>query len=281
MIKINGIKVEIGHFPDGTYLVKENPEEWAANLGTRSFQFTWHFENNGELFALFALTRHFQKYGMHTRLFLPYVPNARQDRTKMEEDVYTLKYFCEIINELNFDKVSVLDPHSNVCAALLDRVVVIHPEDFVSKAVESVIGNIDETVDGCGFDLFYPDEGAGKRYSELLKKPYSFGIKKRDWSTGDITGLDVITHRSLANKTILIIDDICSKGGTFYHAAKEIKKLGAASIYLYVTHLEKSVFNGEFGVDKKNLLDCGLIEGIYTTNSIFTDKHDRITTYKI
>lgn len=32
--------------------------------------------------------------------------------------------------------------------------------------------------------MFYPDEGAMKRYSALADKPYAFGIKKRDWATG-------------------------------------------------------------------------------------------------
>lgn len=34
--------------------------------------------------------------------------------------------------------------------------------------------------------LFYPDEGAVKRYSTMFNEPYVFGIKKRDWSTGEI-----------------------------------------------------------------------------------------------
>ena len=38
---------------------------------------------------------------------------------------------------------------------------------------------------------FYPDEGAMKRYSSMIEMPYAFGIKKRDWTTGKIEGLDV------------------------------------------------------------------------------------------
>jgi ribose-phosphate pyrophosphokinase len=63
-------------------------------------------------------------------------------------------------------------------------------------------------------------------------------------------------------KDVLIVDDICSRGGTFFHSAKALKAAGANKIYLYVTHLETTVFNGE-------LLNSGLVEKIYTTNSIF------------
>ena len=42
---------------------------------------------------------------------MPYIPNARQDRVKGPEDVFTLKYFANVINALGFRTVTVLDPH--------------------------------------------------------------------------------------------------------------------------------------------------------------------------
>ena len=111
---------------------------------------------------------------------------------------------------------------------------------------------------------FYPDEGAMKRYSGLLDLPYAFGIKKRDWKTGVIKGLDVAGSTELIEgNDVLIIDDICSRGGTFYFSAKKLKELGAKNVYLYVTHCEKTIFDGE-------IFTSGLIERVYTTNSIFT-----------
>ena len=62
-------------------------------------------------------------------------------------------------------------------------------------------------------------------------------------------------------KKILIVDDICSYGGTFLQAAKALKKKGVENIDLYVTHCERSVYKGE-------MLYSGLIDNIYTTNSI-------------
>lgn len=117
------------------------------------------------------------------------------------------------------------------------------------------------------FITFYPDEGAMKRYSSLLDFPYAFGIKKRDWETGNILGLEVINKEIVKDKNVLIIDDICSKGGTFYHAAKALKELGAHSIYLYVTHCEKTITSGEIYYGNE-------IEQIFTTNSIWRDEND-------
>ena len=75
-------------------------------------------------------------------------------------------------------------------------------------------------------------------------------------------------------KDVLIIDDICSRGGTFYHSAKALKEAGAKNIYLYVTHCENTILEGE-------LLTSGLIEKVYTTNSIFTKEHEMIEVFEL
>jgi ribose-phosphate pyrophosphokinase len=123
--------------------------------------------------------------------------------------------------------------------------------------------------------MFFPDEGAMKRYASKSRLPYAFGIKKRDWETGVIEGLDVAGEiDQIVGRDILIVDDICSKGGTFYHSAKKLKELGANKIYLYVTHCENTILEGE-------LLTSGLVEKVYTTNSIFTKEHDMIEVFEL
>ena len=122
--------------------------------------------------------------------------------------------------------------------------------------------------------MFYPDEGAMKRYSDGVGLPYAFGIKKRNWETGKIEGLDVAgAVDQIAGKDILIVDDICSRGGTFYHSAKKLKELGANDIYLYVSHCENTVLEGD-------LLKEDLVKKIYTTDSIFTKYHEKIEVLK-
>ncbi len=64
--------------------------------------------------AILFLTKHLKNLGYNVSLDMPYIPNARQDRVKGENDVFTLKYFAEFINSLDFDRVFVLDPRSNV-----------------------------------------------------------------------------------------------------------------------------------------------------------------------
>lgn len=269
----NDREVNIGKFPDGTMLIKMRPEMaygfWPLAFPTNISRatITWLYENDAELVALIHVTKHLRRNGItNICLKMPYIPNARQDRVKSEEDVFTLKSFAEVINWLDFTSVEVLDPHSSVSEALIDRIKIRTPK----KLVENVIDKLKSTSGEDDLMMFYPDEDAMKRYSSMFNIPYAFGIKKRDWSTGKINGLDVSGMTDMiAGKRILIVDDICSRGGTFYHSAKKLKELGAKEIYLYVSHCENTILDGE-------LLTSGLVDRVFTTNSIFTKEHEKI-----
>ena len=273
MIKVNGVPVEIGSFPDGTILMKQGhvDEDYAGNdiYGIPFVDIHWYYENDRELVALIYLTKHIRSLGYETiDLFMPYIPNARQDRVKNSNDIFTLKYFAEILNSLNFNSVTVLDPHSTVSEALINKIRVMSPKNYIGESLFRMKNK--ENIDVDHILVFYPDSGAAKRYSDMINRYYAYGIKKRDWETGKIIGLDVIDNGfDLNGKDILIVDDICSRGGTFYHSAKKLKELGAKDIYLYVSHCENTILEGE-------LLKGDLIKKVYTTNSIFTKSHERI-----
>lgn len=258
MITCNGKKIELNHFPDGTLLMKELAPD------TEKVTLTWLFESNEELTALYFLTKHLRAKGMkNIELELPYIPNARQDRVKAPEDVFSLKYFAEMINSLGYSKVTVLDPHSYVSEALIDNIEIQSPKKYVERVLKEISQEKDVL-------LFYPDEGAMKRYSAMFDCPYVFGIKKRDWTTGQIQGLEVSGQTELIKgSTVLIVDDICSRGGTFYHSAKALKELGAEQVYVYISHCENTILEGE-------LLQGDLVEKVYTTNSIFTKNHEKV-----
>jgi ribose-phosphate pyrophosphokinase len=211
---------------------------------------------------LWFLVCHLRDNGINSiDLIMPYIPNARMDRVKSKNEVFTLKHFAKFINTLGFNEVTVLDPHSPVSAGLFDRIDILSPQEYIDSAIERCAPDM----------LFFPDDGAMKRYSSMAKKKYAFGIKRRDWETGTIEGLDVAGCVDKINGSkIMIVDDICSRGGTFYYSAKKLRELGASEVYLCITHCENTILEGE-------LLTSGLIERVYTTNSIFTEEHPLIT----
>jgi ribose-phosphate pyrophosphokinase len=260
MIRINGVTICREYYPAGEQRLKY------AVTANDAHTVEWLYESEDELFALICLCRHIGAAGGALGvLYIPYLPNARMDRVKHGDEVFTLKYFCEAINALGFEKVYVNNPHSDVCMALLDRAEDawltggkrLHNNDLIFDLIGRLGLSSERDI------LFYPDAGCAKKYEGVIQFPYLTGHKKRNWSDGQIQSLDVTGDIPEAPFSVLIVDDICSYGGTFLHSAKKLKALGADKLWLYVTHCENSVLDGE-------LISCGLLEKIYTTRSIFT-----------
>jgi ribose-phosphate pyrophosphokinase len=268
MIKLDGKIVYQEHFPDNSLRIdpiNDNRLDLSfMGMAPSPKKITWHYENDAELFTVICLRKHFANKEMI--LDMPYCPHARMDRVKNNNEFFTLKYFADVINGLGFSEVRIYDPHSNVCTALINNVKAICPYNEVQKTIKAI--------DSTNLIAFYPDEGAMKRGIDYLAGAYAFGIKRRDWATGKILALELMNKEVVNGKDVLIIDDICSRGGTFYHSAKALKEAGARNIYLYVTHCENTIFEGD-------LLTSGLIKKVYTTNSIFTGKHEKIEVFEL
>ena len=264
MIKLGNEVIKYGYYPDGTLNIKLTSEEIFAAI--TSSRISWYYDSEDELVALIYILNELRRQNV-TRIDLdmPYVPNARMDRCENENDVFTLKYFSDIVNSLGFDTVRTLDVHSTVTEALINNISNESPVSYIQFVMGQILPFTDREL-----TIFYPDAGAMKRYSKMIKVQYAFGNKMRDWETGKIQGLEVIGDQNLiTGHDILIVDDICSKGGTFYYAAHKLKELGAKDIYLWVSHCENTILDGE-------LIKSGLLKKIYTTDSIYTAKHNLI-----
>jgi len=162
-------------------------------------------------------------------LLLPYFPGARQDR---EEAGYALtsQIYANLINAQGYDRVFVLDPHSPVTPALLERVQILPHIELVRRFIEG------EKLAG----IICPDAGAERRTLDLARNigcdNVVFARKKRDPRTGALSGfsLDALPVEG----TYLVADDLCDGGGTFIGLAAEYQKdpKGTGSLLLWVTH---------------------------------------------
>ena len=278
MIKVNDYEVTIEHYPDGTPRIKLDTLNYLLNCNPQTILIKWVYESDAELCYLMMIKKHFENYRNTYKhiLQMDYVPNARMDRVKNHNEVFTLKYFCEFINWLNFDIVYVLDPHSNVVPALINRCWQSDVRSFVNCAISDIEKDNSEVV------LYFPDAGAAKRYADLFPMyKYCYGEKKRDWKTGKIQGLEIKNNDiDLKDKTILMIDDIISYGGSLYYSAKALKEYGVGDIYAYATHTENSVLDKDKGT-LINLLEDGTVTRLYTTDSLFTGNHEKITVMEV
>ena len=267
MIKIGNQVITFGKFADGTCHVNIDCTQLEPNV-----PITWLYDNDSELIQLWFLTQHCRDHeGYRRMLSIPFLCNSRQDRVKNDTDVFTLKYFSQIINALHFDRVETFDAHSDVAAALINHIHVLSPAPVVDNILQHLP---DDTL------LAFPDEGSMARYRGHFPIPTVYGIKQRNWENQKVEKLVLCgAKHNIAGHNILIIDDICGKGSTIYYMAKQLKERGANNIYVYVSHCENTVVRAN--LNGQSLLDIpNLITQLYTTNSIFREHHPKIEIVK-
>lgn len=209
-----------------------------------------------DLFILLLATNSLKSLRItNISLTLPFFPSARQDRINHVGESFSLKVMTDLINAQNYSRVTIFDPHSDVLPGLLNNCEVIGNQSLVKLALPS----------HSNFYIISPDAGASKKIYTLCQKLQLTNEivqcgKIRNTLTGKIEGTSV-GKDDFGGRDCYIIDDICSRGGTFIALAKELKKRNAGSIFLVVSHYENTANIDELSRD---------IAGIYTTNSLVT-----------
>ena len=188
-------------------------------------------------------------------LSISYLITARMDRVMLEGEPFSLKVIAGMINQANFQKISIFDPHSEVTTALIDRAYAIPNHHFVKHALQDYFTKESPA----RFCLVSPDAGALKKIYKLAAYLQIEEViectKERDIRTGALTHFST-TADDLSGQTCFIVDDICDGGGTFAGNAKMLKEKGAEKVILIVSH---GIFS------KGNSIE--FIDEIYTTDS--------------
>lgn len=68
------------------------------------------------------------------------MPYSRMDRTEGIA-IFTLKHLCKLINSLKFESVTIYEPHSDVCIALLDRVKIVNMSKMLAERLLKELNN--------------------------------------------------------------------------------------------------------------------------------------------
>jgi len=199
--------------------------------------------------------------GKSCDLFIPCLLGQRSDRRFGQDQSFDLKVIAGLINSGGFGNVSILDPHSDVALALIDRSTKVSSYQYVAQAYAE---------EGSP-TLVSPDAGAYKKvfeYGQKLGAPVVAAVKHRD-KDGKI---DLSFIGDVAGQKCLIVDDLADGGYTFVLLAEALRRQGAIRVALYVTH---AYFNKGFG------LLAPLIDNIYCTNSVKDIVDPLVTQYNV
>lgn len=246
-----------GVFPDGAVWLKVVETLPASARLMRIRAVAMRDMNDFMLLAqLVEAVRH-QTDVLVSHLELPWLPWARQDRHMATGDSFALKVFARLLNTLKFDKVKVLDPHSDAAAAAIDNMVAV-PQEVCLLQSATLRGQFQQHA----LMLVAPDAGSLKKIDAVARAAgvaeYAILSKKRDVASGNLTGFALVAG-DVKGRDVLIVDDLCDAGGTFIGSAQVLRDAGARSIRLYVTH-------GIFSKGVEHLFANG-IDALYTTTS--------------
>jgi len=259
MILLNDCKIIIEQFPNKESKIKDFDaliEE--CNL----LQFV--YEDDGDLLRLLFVKKRLDELHANCQLLIQYMPYSRMDR-KIEGDLFTLKYSCAFINSLNFEKVYVLEPHSFTTMELLDNSIAIYPAlDWLPQLMKELHFGEDDRI-------VFPDKGAAARYKESGYQNVCIFDKTRNPQTGRIENMFLKEGNVPNGARCIIVDDLCSSGGTFIWAGKILKDMGAGDIRLLVTHCEPRILSGHvLEIDSP-------ISHVYCSTSMMHEDHPKIT----
>lgn len=242
MISVNGFQIKPTFFPDNTSQCWKLPD--SIMVGRRWAFIEWNYTHEGEIMHIAQLRDLFADSGIHASLHMTYLPYARQDKQIKNDQTFALHTFARLLNAMNFDKVSCMDPHSKAAGMLINNFTAQYPIDLITKIFQDLKYPL----------LCYPDAGAGEKYDLIVGLPMIYGEKTRDQLTGTITDYTLVA--SPGGKSVLIVDDICDGGATFVILAKVLFEAGAKEVNLFVTH-------GIFSKGLQPLFDSG-IKQIFT-----------------
>ena len=198
----------------------------------------------------------------HIDLVIPYFPYARQDRVCNKGEAFSAKVMAGLINALDCQSVTVLDPHSKVVTDHLKKCHVVTQVDLVRGALAEFIKTRQ-------LILVSPDKGAAEK-TRAVADAFGFDVitcsKVRDPKSGQITHSEV--HGDVRGKDLIILDDICDGGRTFTELAKVLKDHESGDLYLYVTH---GIFSKGLEVLKAQFTHVFCVHTFLQSNQIETD----------
>ena len=246
------VEIESKRFPDGELYVRILEKIKGEDIYI--IQTTYPDENIVELFLLLDAVK--RSEAKSVTVIIPYFGYARQDKQFKEGEPISAAILAQLISTLS-DKVITIDPHKE------------HILNFFTVPAESVsaIPSIASYLEDKEIDLVLsPDHGAlnrAKKAAELLKCDVDYLEKKRiDGNTISISpkNLDV------KGRTVAIIDDIISTGGTMAEAINQLRIQKAETIYVACTH---GLFAGS-AIKKLQKAGCDEIIATDTIQSSFS-----------
>ncbi|MGC8692013.1 MAG: ribose-phosphate diphosphokinase [Thermoplasmata archaeon] len=241
---------EYKRFPDGEAYVRIH-----ENLDNEDVIFIQNTHPDQNIIEYFLTLDAIRQYNVKSIIsVIPYFGYARQDKRFNEGEPISAKTLAKHLS-MDVDKIITVNLHN---PEILNWFSVpsyeIRAEKLLAKYFEKFNPDI----------IVSPDKGSVERaklLSELINRPYiSFEKRRLDAEHVEIYTGDI----DVSNKTVAIIDDMISTGGTIATASNVLKNMGAAKIVVGCVH-------GLFVGNALNRLQA-TVDVLFSTDTIENEK---------
>lgn len=244
-------KRELGVFPDSEiFLEIQEPVKGHPVFVLQSME-----DPNFHLVELLILLDALKRAWVESiTVVLPYFAYARQDRQDKAGTAITAKLMADLLTTAGANRLIAMDLHSEQIEGFFN--IPVH--HLLSNKVLIPVCRSLKLEDPV---IVAPDKGAIKfaaQYAAEFNAPLATIEKERK------TSFDVEMRLFVGNvkgKSVILVDDMCSTGGTLVQAAKACAELGARRIIAVAAH-------GLFAANAMEKIEKSPIELFITTNSL-------------
>ena len=205
---------------------------------------------------------------------IPYFGYARQDRKSEGRTPITAKLVANLITAAGANRVIAMDLHAAQVQGFFD-IPMDHllASPVLSRYFAEEAGKMGKVA------VVSPDPGnlkAASYYAELLDADLAFIDKRRKSATN--VAMETIVGE-IEGRTVLMIDDMITTGGTIAEASTILKKHGVGRIYVAATH---GVFAGQ-AIERiaRSPIDRVIITDTIPTCERLTPIRDRLTVLSV
>lgn len=196
---------------------------------------------------------------------VPYLCYSRKDRRTKPRDPVTTRYVAAMFEAMRVDGVVTLDVHN---LAAYENAFRCPAENVETRDlfVEHLAGE----VGSAPVAVVSPDVGGAKRAERLrealarrLGRPVTSGLVEKYRSEGVVSG--EVLAGDVADRTVILVDDMISSGGTVVRAARACREASGRSVWAVASH-------GVFTADADQALADEAVDRVITLDTIPADR---------
>ena len=245
MIYLNKHEVKYITFPNNERRLDLNKD-----LLTTDNNVLWKYDDDSSIFELFLFDDAMKSFDATYTLTIGYMPYSRMDRIQNLGTAFSLDILTRLMSQLkSVNDIKILDPHSPVT---LEKF-----KEYGMNAQECEFSIANDVLQYTKLDIndawfIFPDKGAANRYDCDLYPNSIICEKVRNFQTGKIESIRAHIHKQTTVPTddapLIIIDDLCSYGGTFVGAVAAVKNdlnIDTPNRWLIITHAEEAIDFGQ------------------------------------